>query len=98
MNTVRQPVLVLASSPAEPQALAQQGVSEAPRETLLSARAPGRCRIYAMHVRALGAWLKEDVALASPIDVANHLAGPGPERSLSWLLQEWTGIIGVSRR
>ena len=48
-----------------------------------------------MHVRAFGARLEGDVILATPIDVANHMTGPDPERSLSWLLQEWTAITGA---
>ncbi len=79
----------------EAHTLAEQDVSEATREALLSARAAETRRIYAMHVRVFGAWLEEDVLLATPIDVANYMAGPGAERSHSWRLQALASITGA---
>ena len=95
MNTDAESALTPASSPEEAQALAKQDVSEATREALLSARAAETRRIYAMHIRAFGAWLGEDVLLATPIDVANYMAGPGAERSHSWRLQALAAITGA---
>lgn len=84
MNTDADTALAPASSPEENRSLVQQDVSEATREALLSALAPETRRIYAMHVRAFGAWMGEDVLGATPIDVANYLAGPGADKSHSW--------------
>ena len=83
MNTNAESAL----TPEESQSLLQQDVSEAAREALLSARAAETRRIYALHVRAFGAWLKGEVLQATSINVANYLAGPGSERSHSWRLQ-----------
>ena len=84
-----------AVTPEKPQSLAPQDVSEATREALLSARAAETRRIYALHVRAFRAWLQDEVLQATPIDVANYLAGPGSERSHSWRLQAAAAITGV---
>ena len=67
-------------------------VSEATCEALRSARAPATQRVYALHVRAFGQWLEEDVLDATPVDVANYLAGPGAEKSHSWRAQAAAAI------
>ena len=95
MNPDPESALTPASPPEVAQALAEQDVSEATREALLSARAAETRRIYAMHVHAFGAWLEEDVLLATPIDVANYMAGPGTERSHSWRPQALASITGA---
>ncbi len=87
--------LAPASPPEKGRSPVQEDVSEATREALLSARAAETRRIYAMHVRAFGAWLGEDVLGATPIDVANYLAAPGATKSHSWRLQAAAAKTGA---
>ena len=95
MNTDADTALVPASSPGENPTLVKQDVSEATREALLSARAPETRRIYAMHVGAFEAWTGQEVLRATPVDIANYMAGPGAERSHSWRLQASAAITGA---
>ncbi len=95
MNPDPETTLTPPSSPEVAQSPVQRDVSDATREALLSARAAETRRIYAMHVRAFGAWLEDDALLATPIDVANYLAGPGAERSHSWRLQASAATTGA---
>lgn len=85
----------LAPAPDKAEALAQQDVSEATRAALRSARTAETRRIYAMHIRAFGAWLGEDVLGATPVDVANYLSGSGAEKSHSWRRQAAAAITGA---
>ena len=84
--------LVPVTQSAEPDALVTSDVSEATLEALRSARAAATRRVYAMHVRAFGAWLEDDVFRATLIDAANYFAGPGAEKSHSWRAQAAAAI------
>ena len=78
--------------PAPERALAAPEVSEAVTDALRDARSRSTQRIYASHVRAFGAWLDAEVLDATPVDVANYLAGPGTARSHSWRSQAAAAI------
>ncbi len=95
MNTDPDKALTPASLPKKGRSLVQEDVSEATREALLNGCAAETRRIYAMHVRTFGAWLEENVLEATPIDVANYLAGPGAQRSHGWRLQAAAAITGA---
>ena len=77
---------------ATPGSLAPRDISEATREALLASRAAETRRVYKMHVEAFADWLERDLLEATPIHVANYLAGPGAGRSHSWRRQAAAAI------
>ena len=72
--------LEIVPAQADASSLATRYVSEVTREALLAVRSAETRRVCAMHVEAIADWLERDLLEATPIDVANYLAGPGAGR------------------